>query len=399
MPDHMQKIMADYDRRRHLEEAQQSFGSRMLGTTAGGLLGAAFAGAVMYMFYCFDDVSSGLHELWGVIFRRVGPEASARLMMWAARWRVLPKDFDKDDPYLIVEPQEGLKFFTPVGLASGFDTEGTGLSAFFDLGFGFVDVGPVCTAGSVGLDVWKNLIARDTSREVTQFGLTGVCVGGDQEQLLGHLSALGSRVQLFSVDLSLVPPELCSNSAALAKFTRALTVAAAEIPGGGPRVFLRLPAAWPSAAASQEARRAAAADVAEAALAGGASGIVLSHDDAAADGDCRGSDDSRRAHREIVAEAFLRTKGELVLVASGGLRHGRDAMDAVEAGATVVQISSMMLFEGPAACRRIKNEMSQLLMQEGHVNLQSMVGAATLRKSGRTKQKKRNPWKAKASPV
>ena len=34
---------------------------------------------------------------------------------------------------------EGLKFFTPVGLASGLDCEGEGIEAFFNLGFGFVE--------------------------------------------------------------------------------------------------------------------------------------------------------------------------------------------------------------------------------------------------------------------
>ena len=50
--------------------------------------------------------------------------------------------FPEDDPYLVMEPLDGLRFFTPVGLAPGLDPLGEGVPAFFDLGFGFVEVGP-----------------------------------------------------------------------------------------------------------------------------------------------------------------------------------------------------------------------------------------------------------------
>eukprot|EP00931_Biecheleriopsis_adriatica_P090966 TRINITY_DN64876_c0_g1_i1.p1 TRINITY_DN64876_c0_g1~~TRINITY_DN64876_c0_g1_i1.p1 ORF type:complete len:443 (+),score=119.48 TRINITY_DN64876_c0_g1_i1:57-1385(+) len=397
MPENLRKIMADYDQRRAFEEANQPWQWRLLNSTAGGMLGAGFAGTMMYLFYCLDDVSSPLHDLWGVVFRSIGAQSAKNQLLRAARWRLLPKDFDKDDPYLVIEPQEGLKFFNPVGLAPGLDKEAVGLSAFFDIGFGFVDAGPVGgSKGCEGAEVWKNLQLRDPSREVTHLGLTGVLVGGDKDELLGHMSALGPKVQLFSVDLAAIPRELRSGDA-LVKLLRELNVASTEVPGGGPRVFVRLPAAWPDTSASPQARRLAVGDAAAAALAGRASGLVICHDDSASDYDCRGNEESRRFHRELIEEGFVRSKGELVIVASGGMRNGRDAMDAVEAGATVVQISSLLLSEGPRACRRIKDEMAQLLMQEGHVNLAAVVGLATLRKTGKSKQKIRNPWKPKAA--
>ena len=45
----------------------------------------------------------------------------------------------QDDPYLVTEPLEGLRFFAPVGLAPGLDPLGEGIAAFFDLGFAFVE--------------------------------------------------------------------------------------------------------------------------------------------------------------------------------------------------------------------------------------------------------------------
>ncbi|CAE8620675.1 unnamed protein product [Polarella glacialis] len=397
MPADLKQFMKDYERQQAEAEAKESLFWRIMGSRHGGFLGAAIAGGFMYAFYCMDDVSSDLHRFWGSLFRRLGPEAARSWLIWAARRRLLPRDYDKDDPYLIIEPQEGLRFMTPVGLAAGIDREAEGLNALFDLGFGFLEVGPVGgEQGADGATVWKHLCERDSSHEVTQFGLLGAAVGGDRAELLGHMSALGPKVQLFFIDLGSVPRQLCSGTA-LVQLTRDLEMAAAELPGGGPRVVLRLPAAWPEKSATRQARLHEVSEVAAAALAGGASGLVLCHDDAASGGNCLGNEDSRRFHRELVSEAFLRTQGELMLIGCGGIRNGDDAMKLIESGTSVVQISTILLTEGPIACRRIKNEMAQLLMHEGWLNLQEAVGSAVRKKTKATAKKKRNLWKPKAA--
>ena len=45
----------------------------------------------------------------------------------------------QDDPYLVIEPHDGLKFYTPVGLGPGLDASGEAVSGFLDLGFGFLE--------------------------------------------------------------------------------------------------------------------------------------------------------------------------------------------------------------------------------------------------------------------
>ena len=145
----------------------------------------------------------------------------------------------EDDPYLMTEPLEGLRFFTPVGLAPGLDPLGEGIPAFFDLGFGFVEarwwdlgtlgdhwmhilkafprneetarcalfsvinmistnlikcvlkhlhwiveVGPVLP-GSKDSDVLAHQIStRDSSKQIAHFGLLGVCIGGTKQEPL-----------------------------------------------------------------------------------------------------------------------------------------------------------------------------------------------------------------------
>lgn len=388
----MRRFIAEYDRKMAAEEAQESTAWKTFNSNVGAWLGAVVAGGILWLFYCADDVSSTLSDVWAYFLRKLSEESQRHVLLQAAKWRVLPKDMDKDDPYLVMEPLEGLRFFTPVGLAPGLDPLGEGVLAFFDLGFGFVEVGPVGPGSSDSDALLHHLSTRDSSQQIAHFGLLGVSIGGTKEELLDQLHRLGPHVQYLALDAgrlgSLSPGhgfvallrEVISESLAMPKM---------------PRIFLRLPPGWPNASASHEARRLAVGNIAEELRRVEAAGLIICHDDAAAES-CSGTEESRRMHRELVSEAFQRTKGDIVIIASGGMRHGRDALDAVEAGANAVQISSLLLTEGPRACRRIKDDLAQLLMQEGHKNLESVVGAAVHRQTGRIKpKKKRNPWKHK----
>lgn len=390
MPDNLREIMDEYERRRAQEDAKQSGIWGILNSSTGALMGATCAGGILWLFYCLDDVSSSPQGLWAILFRKLGEEGASRALVKAASWRLLPRDLDKDDPYLVIEPHEGLKFYTPVGLGPGIDTLAQGVPAFLDLGFGFVEVGPVGAGGAKAETVLRNLERRDASHQIAQFGLVGASVGGSQEELFSILSSLGPYLQLFVVDLASIP---AGQRGEVAKIAKELVLKAMQLPGGGPRIFLRLPASWPDASASREEQRRAAGEVAQAARRSEAAGIIVCHDDAAYG--CQGTKESRRLQRELISEAFEKTQGDIAIIASGGLRNARDALDAVEAGATVVQISTLLLEEGPVACRQMKDGMAQLLMQEGHLNLKSVVGSAVLRRTGKTKQKKRNPWKPK----
>ena len=65
-----------------------------------------------------------------------------------------------------------------VGLASGLDCSGEGLEAFFNLGFGFVELGPVGDAEALAERLW----CRDSSGQIGQFGVLGALIEGGKEE-------------------------------------------------------------------------------------------------------------------------------------------------------------------------------------------------------------------------
>ena len=76
--------------------------------------------------------------------------------------------------------------------------------------------------------------------------------------------------------------------------------------------------------------------------------------------------DTLRAVREIRKEVGE----ELVINASGGVFTGRDALDALEAGADTVQVMTALWYEGPAVSREINRWLDDYLLQNGVTSIQ-----------------------------
>jgi dihydroorotate dehydrogenase (fumarate)/dihydroorotate dehydrogenase len=65
------------------------------------------------------------------------------------------------------------------------------------------------------------------------------------------------------------------------------------------------------------------------------------------------------------------------LVASGGIRSGRDAYRAIRCGATLVQCVTALVYEGPSLARRINAELAALLRADGFASARDAVGIDT----------------------
>jgi len=386
LPEHLQRIVDDYDRRQAADESSQGRVERVLRSRFAAPLGACVAGGFMYILYSLDDVTSEVHSVFGWLLSRLDPATAHAIILRLANANWLPKDYEKDDPYLAIEPYEGFRLTTPVGLAPGVDREAAAPNAFMTLGFGLVEVGPVAPGaeGAVG----ERLAARDATGQLEHLGLVGACIRGPGlEELLRLVVVLGPHVDYLALDLNSLPARVRGREELLPLVT-AVVNEAVSLPRA-PKVFLRTPAGWPEAQSSTAARLAAAASLASVALSGGVAGLIFCQNGAGHDADAEAEESMR-----VLSEAYRESRGNLVLVACGGVRTGREALDRIEAGATAVQISQPLLSDGPQVCRRIKNELSQALSSEGYVNLQDAVGAAhrKLRKGRR-----KNPWRAKGT--
>lgn len=78
---------------------------------------------------------------------------------------------------------------------------------------------------------------------------------------------------------------------------------------------------------------------------------------------------------EVLRKTARRVEGQFPLIGCGGVASGADAYAKVRAGASLVQLYSAMVYEGPPLIRRIKNELAALLARDGFASVADAVGA------------------------
>jgi dihydroorotate dehydrogenase len=78
---------------------------------------------------------------------------------------------------------------------------------------------------------------------------------------------------------------------------------------------------------------------------------------------------------EVLRRTAQRVEGQFPLIGCGGIGSGADAYAKIRAGATLVQLYSAMVYEGPPLVRRIKDELAALLARDGFASVTQAIGA------------------------
>ena len=78
---------------------------------------------------------------------------------------------------------------------------------------------------------------------------------------------------------------------------------------------------------------------------------------------------------DVLRKAALRAERQFPLIGCGGIGSGADAYAKIRAGATLVQLYSAMVYEGPPLIRRIKDELAALLARDGFASVADAIGA------------------------
>ena len=78
---------------------------------------------------------------------------------------------------------------------------------------------------------------------------------------------------------------------------------------------------------------------------------------------------------ECIRTMYKLTKGNIPIIGVGGVGSGRDAYDKLKAGASLVQIYSMMVYEGPGVVSRIRKELADIIVENGYERVEDVVGA------------------------
>jgi dihydroorotate dehydrogenase len=77
----------------------------------------------------------------------------------------------------------------------------------------------------------------------------------------------------------------------------------------------------------------------------------------------------------VLRRAFQRSGGKLPLIGVGGVFTAEDAYEKIRAGASVVQVYTGFIYEGPGMVRRLLSGLDALLQRDGFARLSDAIGA------------------------
>jgi dihydroorotate dehydrogenase len=333
--------------------------------------------------------------------------------------RVLRAIYAYDDPILLIECA-GLHFRNPVGLAAGFDKRGVLLGPMAALGFGHVEVGTVTPRPQPGnprprlfrlpedhalinrlgfnspgmVAVARNLRnQRLGARQPRLWSsvlnpwspVIGVNIGKNRatsleraaEDYLAAFVALAPLVDYVTVNISSPnTPGLrrLHERAALEELLSALAALNARLSRPRP-LFLKISPDETPAQIEEVVRAGQAARIA---------GFIATNTTLAREGlrgarageagGLSGRPLAERARRTI-AQVHALTGGALPIVGAGGVASAADAYAHIRAGASLVQLYTGLVYEGPDLIRRIKRGLAELLRRDGFRSVASAVGA------------------------
>src|SRR5215210_3130123 len=293
----------------------------------------------------------------------------------------------------------GRELLNPVGLAAGFDKDAAAVRAMPALGFGFVEVGTVTPLPQPGNP--RPRLFRHPAERSLQNSL-GFNNGG--------MAAMRARLEkLYPFELPLganlgknkaTPPERALADyetliRGLHPFCDYLVVNLSSPNTPGLRDlqnedFLRslfsiakgITAKPILVKIAPDLEPAQAVALAETAVGAGAAGIIATNTTvdyslvpAAKDfGGLSGQCLREKSFRifEAVAKALF---GKAVLISVGGIDSGAEAYRRLRAGASLVQIYTALIYEGPSLPRRINEELLRLMERDGVKGIGEVIGA------------------------
>jgi dihydroorotate dehydrogenase len=83
----------------------------------------------------------------------------------------------------------------------------------------------------------------------------------------------------------------------------------------------------------------------------------------------------RSRSREMVATLYNMTEGSLPLIGVGGIFTAEDAWEMISAGASLLQIYTGFIYEGPSIARKINEGLRRIISSKGFVSLDEAVGS------------------------
>ena len=77
---------------------------------------------------------------------------------------------------------------------------------------------------------------------------------------------------------------------------------------------------------------------------------------------------------KIIQKFFIQLGHNIPIIGAGGVSDGQTALEKIKSGASLLQLYTSMVYNGPFVARKINKELSCLIKKEGYENISDAVG-------------------------
>jgi dihydroorotate dehydrogenase len=355
-----------------------------------------------------------LADLASPFLRALDPEVAHELTLRALELGVYPRCAEARQPALEI-PVWGLTFPNPLGIAAGFDKDARVPDAILGLGCGYAEIGtttPLPQAGNPSPRVFRltaqrgvinrlgfnnaghaAALARLKARRAG--GIVGVNIGANKDSpdrvgdYVAGLDAFYDVASYFTVNISspntlglrdLQAPEALDDL--LARVTAAR---AAKVATGIPSRPIVVKLAPDIAEDALEPTIAAL-------LRHGVDGIAVSNttldrtglrDASAAEAGGLSGRPLFKRSTVMLARVHQATGGRVPLIGIGGIDSPETALAKIEAGATLLQLYTGLIYEGPGLIGRINAYLAKVCAERGAASIAALTGTRAAEWAGK----------------
>lgn len=321
-----------------------------------GVLGGGVSGGLLLQRH--DDRAS--RALGSLVHSVMGAEAAHQTAVLALSRGCYFRSRLENKPELRLKLW-GREFLNPVGIAASFDKHGEAVQGLSDLGFGFVEVGPVTPQPQE--DKLRQNFNSEGHAAVRQrlellraggfSGVLGVSLGknetSDTEEAADYCEGVRQFAQCADyLIINISSPVKSQND--LKGLIQAVLKARQDLQLSHPPALVIKIASNLSEADMK--------DIVEVIMAPGSQvdGLIMSSTSLA------------------IGAMHRMTGGQVPIIGAGGVTSGEEAMQRMRAGASLVQVDTGIMARGPACATNIRRELSELVTREGVESITEWVG-------------------------
>ena len=338
---------------------------------------------------------------------KIDPEAAHDLAIKSLKYNFLPEDIFKVENESILETEVfKTKIKNPIGLAAGFDKSAEVYNSLFKFGFGFIEVGTVTPKKQLGnpkprvfrlerekalinrlgfnndgLDVISSRLEKDPP-----VGFLGANIGPNKDtenrinDYIKCLAKIYPNVNYITINISSPNTPGLRDLHSKSSLQNLLSEIAHFRKKNNIKKFLLLKI-------SPDINVSEISNIIELIKKFNLNGIIISNTTDKNRENLLGKNKDetgglsgsplKEISNKLIKKFYTEIKDDFPIIGVGGISSGITAYEKLKSGATLLQLYTGMVYEGPGIVKKIKSELIDILLKEKVKNIREIVGTSS----------------------